>query len=283
MNKLLYLSDDDVQSQLAAKYDLLVNVGLETFQYAIIDNARAEVKVLAEFEIPNGSNSQDLIKAIEDLPEGSRQFKYSYNSVKLSFYTSQYTFIPSDLYLESNQQDYGKFLGLNSNSEILNSSIRSSQIEVVLAIDTEFSSDLKRIFNKPKIYNQAGPFLEGTIKCLKREDDLVCFIDVQSGNFQVALFKDFSLEFHNCFEYANADEFNYYLLNLIQSLEMEVKKLPVVLSGKVFKTDEIYLRIGKYFENICFNDSENLTKYSEKLEGVLPHTFLTLFSLNLCE
>ena len=283
MNKLLYLSDDEVQSQLATKYNLLVHIGLETFQYAIIDNTRDQVKVLAEFEIPKVTNTAELIKAIEELPESSRQFKFSFNSVKISFDTSNYTFIPADLYVEGNRQDYGKYLSLTGTREIFVNNISSAEIKNVVAIETELSDALHRIFQKPKIYNQAVPFLEGIQKTLSREDDLVCFIDIQPGHFQVGLLKDFKLEFYNSFEYANADEFNYYLLNIIESLAVQIEQTPIVLSGQISKTDEIYQRIEKYFDNIRFIDSEHLRKYSDKFENVPPHTFFSLISLDLCE
>ncbi|MEJ7693010.1 DUF3822 family protein [Daejeonella sp.] len=282
MNKLLYLSDDEVQSQLATKYNLLVHIGLETFRYAIIDTVHDQGKVLAEFEIPKVSNVAALIKAIEDLPESSRQFKFSFNNVKISFDTSNYTFIPSDLYDEENREEYGKYLGLTGSSELLVHSLPSAEIKNIVAIESELNKALNRIFHKPRIYNQAAPFLEGVQRSLKREEDAVCFIDVQLRHFQVALFKDFKLEFYNSFEYANADEFNYYLLNIIESLNINLEQTPITLSGQITKTDEVYQRIEKYFESIRFMDSDQLIKYSDKFEEVLPHTFFTLFSLDLC-
>jgi hypothetical protein len=283
MNKLLYLSDDEVQSQLATKYNLLVNIGLDTFQYAIIDHARDQIKVLAEFEIPEVNSIAGLIKAIEELPESGRQFKFSFNRVKISFDTSNYTFIPADLYVEENRQDYGKYLSLTGTKEILVNNIPSAEIKNVVAIETQLSDALHRIFQKPKIFNQATPFLEGIQKTLNREDDLVCFIDVHPRHFQVGLLKDFKLEFYNSFEYANADEFNYYLLKLIESLALQIEETPIMLSGKISKTDEIYQRIEKYFDSIRFIDSEHFRKYSDQFEEVLPHTFFTLISLDLCE
>ncbi len=282
MNKLLYLSDDEVQSQLATKYNLLVHIGSETFQYAIIDKAHNQVKVLAEFEMPKISRPAELIKAIESLPESSRQFKFSFNSVKISFDTPNYTFIPAELYLEENREDYGKYLNLTDSSELLVNSLPSAEIKNIVGIESEFNKALNRIFHRPRIYSQAAPFLEGVQKSLKREDDGVCFIDVQPGRFQVSFFKDFRLEFYNSFEFANADEFNYYLLSLIKSLNINTEQTPVTLSGKISKTDEVYQRIEKYFDSIRFMDSGHIVKFSDKFEGVQPPTFFTLFSLDLC-
>ena len=283
MDKLLYFSEDDIQSQLAAKYDLLVNISPETFQYAIIDSVLHECKTLVEFEIPPLTTTSDLIKAVENLPESHRQFRFAFNKVKIAFNSSNYTFIPESLYLEADQQDYGKYLDLTDASELLVNTISSADIKNVISIDSHLKTALENIFQKPRIYNQAVPFLEGVQKSLEREDELLFFIDVQPKHFQIAFFKDFRLEFYNTFEYANADEFNYFLLSVIQSLEIQLKHTRVIISGKISSSDEIYKRIEKYFDSIRFIDSNHLVKYSEKFIGVLPHTFSTLFNLGLCE
>lgn len=283
MNKLLYLSDDDIQSQLAAKYDLIVNISPETFQYAIIDSLLHECKTLAEFEIPPLSTSSDLIRAVENLPESHKQFKFAFNKVKIAFTTSDYTFIPESLYIEADQQDYGKYLDLTVDKELLVNTISSADIKNVISIGSHLKTALEGTFQKPKIYNQTAPFLEGVQKSLEREDELVFFIDVQPKHFQIALFKDFRLDFYNTFEYANADEFNYYVLSIIQSLEINLEDTRVILSGKITSSDEIYKRIEKYFDSIRFINSKHLVKYCEKFKEVLPHTFSTLFNLDLCE
>lgn len=283
MDKLLYFSEDDIQSQLAAKYDLLVNISPETFQYAIIDSVLHVCKTLVEFEIPPLSSTSDLIKAVENLPESHRQFRFAFNKVKIAFNSSNYTFIPESLYLEADQQDYGKYLDLTDASELLVNTISSADIKNVISIDSHLKTALENIFQKPRIYNQAVPFLEGVQKSLEREDELVFFIDVQPKHFQIAFFKDFRLEFYNTFEYANADEFNYFLLSVIQSLEIQLEHTQVIISGKISSSDEIYKRIEKYFDSIRFIDSNHLVKYSEKFKEVLPHTFSTLFNLDLCE
>lgn len=282
MNKLFYFSDEDVQSQLATKYNLLVHIGSQTFQYAVVDTVHEKIKILAEFEIPKGRNLNDLIQSVEELPESSRLFKFSFNAIKISFETSDYTFIPQELYQEDILEDYGKYLTQNGDNEILVISLKSAEIKNVVAIDSQFISSLNRIFYKPKIYNQSIPFIEGVQKLLKREDEEVLFVDVQPTSFQAAFYKDFKLEFYNSFEYENADEFNYYLLNLIKSQNIVLEKTPIILSGKVSSNDRLYQRIEKYFETIGFVEIDFLNKNTDGLENVDSHTFFTLFSLQLC-
>jgi hypothetical protein len=283
MKKLLYLSDDEVQSQQAAKCNLYVNIGLETFQYAVVDHVRDQLKVIAEYEIPQVKNQRDLIKAIENLPEAGKQFKYSFNKIKVSFDTFHYTFIPAELYLKEDEQHYGKFINPGADNDLLVNYIRSADIKNIVAIDPDLSVALNKIFHRPKIFNQATPFLEGIKKISGSNKISRLFIDVHQKHIQIAVFNNSKLAFYNIFDCLNADEFNYYLLSILDQLSVEAEQSDVILSGKISADDELHLRIAKYFKDIQFADSKILLKYPEKLEEVNSHTFFSLISLDVCE
>lgn len=283
MNKLLYLIDDDFQSQQAAKCDLLVHIGLETFQYAIIDNGREQLKALAEFEIPVVHSQIELLTAIENLPESSRQFKYSFNRIKISFDTFHYTFIPVDLYKEENEQEYAKFIGATFESDVMVNTIRSTNIKNVIAIDSQLKQVLNGIFQKPRIFNQATSFIEGIKKTHNKDQASSLFIDINTKHIQLAWLKNSELMFYNTFDCINADEFNYYLLSVLEQLDIDTEQTQVVLSGKVISKDDFHQRVEKYFNRIDFADARLLVKYPERYENISPQAYFSLISLNLCE
>ena len=283
MNKLFYLSDDEVQSQLAAKCNLLVHIGLETFQYAVIDAARDQIKVLAEFEIPELNGPSDLIKEIENLPESNKLFKYSFNKIKVSFDTFNYTFVPSELYIKEDEDLYGKFVKPLQDSVLLVNHIPSADIKNVGVIDSEMNAAINRIFYNPRIFNQASSFVEGIRKIAAQEKKSSLFIDVHGKHIQTGVLENSQLAFYNIFECINSDEFNYYLLSIIEQLSIEPEETKIILSGNVSEGDEIYQRVQKYFNIITFADTRHLVKYPEKFVLVPPHHYFSLFSLDLCE
>ncbi len=283
MNKLFYLSDDEVQSQLAAKCNLLVHIGLETFQYAVIDAVRDQIKVLAEFEMPAMNNLNERVKAIENLPESTKLFKYTFNKIKVSFDTFNYTFVPAELYHHDDEGEYGKFVSAGEHSKTLINHIRSVSIKNIGSIDYELNATINRTFHSPIIFNQASSFVEGIKKISGSTMEPCLFIDIQSRHIQAGVLKNSELAFYNIFECISADEFNYYLLSLIEELDMDAKQTQVFLSGNVSEGDEIYERLRKYFNYLNFADTRQLIRYGEKLEKVPPHTYFSLISLDLCE
>ncbi len=284
MIKLLHLVDNSLQSQTAAKCDLLIHIGTRKLQYAIIDKVRDELKALVEYELPEISNLASLMFAIEKLPETQREFKYPFSKIRISVDTYKFTFIPEELYDSEKEQDYAKFINPSVSDLILTNRIKSSKIRNIFAIDTNFNNALNHIFNKPRIYNQASSFIEGIKKTNPDRNADCLFIDFHKDHIQIASLKKSELVMYNMLECINPDEFNYYLLNSIDSLELDTNNTKVIVSGDVVSgDDEYYQRILKYFSTPVFADSRLIVKHPEIFNQVSPHTYFSLISLDECE
>ena len=283
MIKLLHLVDDEFQSQNAAKCDLLIHIGIESFQYAIIDKVRDELKALVEYELPNISNQGDLIQAIENLSECTKEFKYTFNKVKISIDSYQFTFIPDEFYQSGNDEEYAKFITSKQESVILCNPIPAAKIKNIIAIHSDLHLALNRIFHNPKIYGQASSFIQGILKSFKQNTEPSLYIDIHQKHVQFAYFKQSELSFYNIFDSVNTIEFNYFILNIIESLKVDLDHTSIILSGQVMEKDELYQRIEKYFKDIKFADSRLIIKHPELFDEVSSQTFFALLTLDQCE
>lgn len=283
MIKLLHLVDDEFQSQNAAKCDLLIHIGIESFQYAIIDKVRDELKALVEYQLPNISNQGDLIQAIENLSECNKEFKYSFSKIKISIDSYQFTFIPDEFYQTGNDEEYAKFITTNYQAVILCNPIPFAKIKNIIAIHSDLHLALNRIFQQPKIYGQASSFIQGILKTFKQNTEPSLYIDIHQKHIQFAYFKQSELSFYNIFDSINAIEFNYFILNIIESLKVDLDHTSIILSGQVMEKDELYQRIEKYFKDIKFADSRLIIKHPELFDEVSSQTFFALLTLDQCE
>lgn len=283
MIKLFHLFDDDFQSQNAAKCDLLIYLGFETFQYAIIDIVRDELKSLAEYQIPASLSPQELIQAIEKLPEYNREFKFPFHKISLSVDTFKYTLIPESLFNEESVAHYARFFQSRIPGEILQNSIKSERIKNIFSIGKELYTDLNRIFNKPVIYSQSCTFIEGIKKTYNNLVSGSLFIDIHKKHIQLALFNDSGLVFYNIFDCQNADELNYFILNTIETLKLNSDETSLILSGKINSEDEYFKRFEKYFSKISFADSRLIVNHSERFDEYSSHTYFSLICQEQCE
>lgn len=282
MNKLMHLIDDEFESQNAAKCDLLIHLGIESIQYAIIDKVRDELKALVEYELIGENSPKAMIAALNSLPECEKEFKYPFNKIKISFDSYHYTFIPQALFQEGNEHEYAKFIESTDENALISKTISAAKIQNISKINLELYQNLKNIFGETIVLNQANPFLQGFIKNYS-EKNTGLFIDVQKEHIQIAYLKEGKLFFYNILDCINADELNYYILNAIETLKIDVKACEILISGKISNGDESFKRLEKYFENIQFAQSELIVKHPEKFSTVPMHNYFTLIALDQCE
>lgn len=283
MIELFRLFDNDFQSQNAAKCDLLIHIGFETFQYAIVDIVRDELKSLAEYHFADSYHPKELIKAIEKLPENQREFKFPFNKVSISFDTFNFTLIPESLYEEDKLNNYASYFQSTIRGEVLNSTIKSEKIINACSIHKELHSFLIETFNKPRIYSQSASFIEGIKKTYKDLVQNALYLDVQEKHIQLAMFNQSGLSFYNIFDCQNPDELNYYLLHLINTLQILPGNYTITLSGKINPEDENYRRVQKYFKEIQWADCRLIVNHPQKFDQISSHTYFSLFCLEQCE
>ena len=283
MIKLFQLFDDDFQSQNAAKCDLLIHIGFETFQYAIVDIVRDELKSLTEYQIPASLDPKELIKAIEKLPENQREFKFPFNKVSIAVDTFNFTLIPEGLYEESKLDDYAGYFQSVIPGEIISSTIRSEKIINLCSIRKELHHFLNQTFNKPHICSQSVSFIEGIKKTYKDQILDALYLDVKERHIQIAVFNNSGLSFYNVFDCQNADELNYYILYLINTLQIQPEKFAITLSGKINAEDEYHKRVQKYFKEIKWTDSRLIVNHPQKFDQISSHTYFSLICLEQCE
>ena len=284
MIKLLHLVDDTLNYQTASNCDLLIHLGNGRFQYAVIDRDRDELKAIVDYQLAEIGNLHAMISEVEKLPECNREFKYPYHRIKLSFNSFKYTFIPEELFETDKQQEYSKFINPSASDLILMNKISATPIRNIFGVNSSLNNKLNKLFHKPRIYNQASAFIEGITKTCPDRNTNTLFIDFQANQIQIAYLKKTKLEFYNLFECLHADEFNYFLLNTIETLNLDLRLIKIILSGDMqAENDENYKRVAKYFETPIFADNRAIVSHLESFQNISFHTYFSLLSLNECE
>ena len=77
-------------------------------------------------------------------------------------------------------------------------------------------------------------------------------VQLHHGEAEFVFFRNGNLQFYNRFPKADADEFTYFLLNVLKTLEIDPHTVNVVVSGEIRTGDENHDRLTKYCRNTRF-------------------------------
>ncbi len=284
MNNTIRLIDEHFESQHSGKCDLLIQINAAYISYAIIDKGQDQLRVLCQTAL-NGKDAQlSALENIDNLLQTEPHLKYHFRKIKISLETFKFTFIPSELYTDSSLADYAKFIQPVNEADILLTDIKAAQSKNIIAVPAELQHKLRSCFHEVHLFSQADSFIEGA-KNIHNTSSLASqlFLNINETTFEAVLLQDAKFVFYNIFDYQNADEFNYFLLTIMQQLAIDRHKTRVTLAGDIIESDEIYKRIEKYFKDITFADSKLLARQSGLFKTIPSHLFFSLMSLGLCE
>ncbi|MFC4211157.1 DUF3822 family protein [Pedobacter lithocola] len=263
----LLLVNPNFKADASANCHLLLKITNDSFSYAVVDKGSEQINVIFDKQ-----GCEDLEHDLKVAFENDNLLSQKYEAVKAAVHTSKFTFIPDELFDADNLTVYSKFLG--SNGEI------HTKHNEELGFNTLFSID-KNIEDKLPLntifYPQSSPLL-ALFSHLSGE---ALLIDFTAASFNVLFVKDKKVNFQNHYQAENAEEFNYFLLLIIEQLGLN-ESTAVYLQGIINEDDDYYNTLLKYFNNLYFFLPAG-KQDNELLADMPKHYFSGLLALNLCE
>ena len=266
-NNSLLLVDPNFKADATDNCHLLLKITNDSFSYAVVNNDSEEINLI--FDKQGCTNLEQELKTAF---ETDQFLSGKYRTVKAAVHTSNFIFIPDEWFDSEKLSVYSKFLGTEKQLH--------TKPHAELGFHTVYSLN-EKIENKlPEntvIYPQSSPLLA----LYKHISGDGLMIDFTANSFNVLLIKGGKIHFQNHYESESPEEFNYFLLLIIEQLEL-FETTPVYLQGIINEDDEYYNTLLKYFNNLYFFLPAG-KKNSELLADMPKHYFSGLLALDLCE
>ncbi len=273
----IHLTDQNFNPKHSEKCDLLIRIYPKRLSYAVIDQSNDQLKVLFDFPGEGG------LKALKNSLAQDPVLKFKYHQVKVAVLTSKFTFIPTEIYSDTDLDSYALFAYPAIDSDVLVKEITAAKTKNISAVDKNLRKYLISNFTDPVIFNQASPLIESSLKFYHNTPNTSLILQINSNSFEVLVLKNNTLFYYNLFHTESMNEFNYFLLGVIKELQLKSTDTDVIISGEVDEGDGTYACTKKYFNTIIFADSGILVRQASIFRGVPAHQFFSLIGLNLCE
>jgi len=276
MNTSIQLIDPSFQTQHSGKCDLLLEILPSAIQFAVVDKGQDQLKVLYRIEDFSGDAEK-----FAELTELAPALQHHYRKVKVGIKSHKFTLIPEDLFDKSLLGEYAKFISNDEDDLILYNHIRAAKCMVVFTLPSKLVHLLRTQFHEPQFFHAAATNIEAGMKWAKVNDDILFMLHLTESQLECTCFKEGKLTFFNVFPARNADEFNYFLLNLINQLDFEMENTSWLRAGK---RDQAYLnRLKKYSQRTIHTEESAFVKIEPPFDQLALPPFFSLTALSLCE
>lgn len=259
-----------------------ISISLRPDGFSFVIQAVDTEKLLAVFHKNIDATIQNLqyILALQDF-FAHDLLQQTFQRVTIVYVSPKITIIPSALY---SPDTLSLFFQTNHvlvpNEVVLHYKLKQTEGYLVFSIpqpilDVCYSTFGKQVYIIP----QAAPFLESSSIQNKLLPQKQVYVSLENSFFDIAVLEGQKILLYNTFEYANNNDYIYFVMNVFEQLQLHPMEQKIVLSGIISKASH-------YYESTCMFIShvhivEPSQSHKDFLQYPFEHAAYPLFS-NLC-
>jgi hypothetical protein len=269
----ILLVDPEFDPSTAPDCNLLLKITSDSFSYAVIDKSSKQLKAVFDHQ-----ECEDVVTDLLAALKNDSYLRLPFGEIKVSVYTPNAIAVPDDLFDSEQLDNYANFFTETQSDILYTQPFARFGFTSVFNLEQFTEELLDTYLVNAARYEQNAPVL--ALGSPLAGISLV--LDFTVGSFNALLVNDEKLIFQNSFQMENPEEFNYYLLLLIQELQINTADTHVLISGIIHEEDGYYLCLQKYFSDIRFNLPPAGDIDHTILDDMPAHYYSSLLALDLC-
>ena len=263
------IQDPSFQTQHSGKCDLLIELLPQACRYAVLDIGQDQLKIVGEAADFAAFAKEDVLAS------------FYYRKVKLAVHTSKFTYIPEELFETAHLASYGKFIQANEDEDVLTQVIKAAKCVVVFAVEKTVLTEVHQGVHQPHFYHASSPLIEAACKFNKKEEGATISLNFNADSFDATYLKEDKFQFHNSFPARTPDEFNYFLLQLLDTLKLDTEQTEWIVSG--VEQNAWIERLSKYSTAQKKANKTAFIRVSDTFSSLASEQYYLLTALSLCE
>ena len=270
----ILLVDPDFDPANAANCILLVKITADSFSYAIIESDSRQLKAVYDHQ-----ECGDVATELSSRLNTDSYLSFPFKEVKASVYTEGTIAIPDELFDSENLNEYAKFFPAAGSNNLYTRSVDNFGFKSIFTLDELITESINSSLNNCALFDHHAPVLA----MVGDKSSNALILDFTAGSFNALYTNSGKLIFQKYFETDNSEEFNYYLLFIINQLKIISEETEVFISGIIHQDDAYYNCIAKYFKSIAFSAAPGMDAENKILDDMPAHYYSSLLALDLCE
>ncbi len=276
--------DKSFSESKTSGYQLFLQLDRSGLTYTIFDTQTSSFIGLESYLFNDVYNDYSLLNPVSEILESSSMLKKSYHKFVVSYVNNRSTLIPKPLFKPDELKNYHQFnFSKQEDDAFLTDYLLNLGAYNVYSVPNVLINVFNKIDNV--IFHHFSTALIESSLLYAKKNNAISLIDVHvlPLSFQIIAINNQSLELYNSFNYQTSEDFIYYLLFVLNQLNIKNTEATIRLIGAVDKNSAIYDMVNKYIQTINFTLTPNELKYSYVFEKITKHYYYSLFNQYLCE
>ncbi len=275
MQKLIQKNNKEISSKHKS---LSIQFSLDGFSFCIKDILTKQIVLLTEYAFDSTIETPNLLlEKIQHIFENDKALQDEFDKVIAIHQNQLVTQVPDVFFDEDNLKSYLDYnIKTFSSDYITFDDITPLKAKNVYIPYVNINNFLFQNFGEFEFKHHSTVLLEKLTKLHKNNFEDTMYVNVSYKNLDIIVFKKEQLTLCNSFQYNSKEDFLYYVLFVVEQLELETSLFQLFFTGNITKDFTTFTLIKEYVKNVNFLEPEY--DFLEKSEHFFPHSNYILLS-----
>jgi len=283
--------DETFNLQDTRNYGLAILFSEAGFSYCILDFKRNKY-LGVQHMIRHDANPQHTMPGaklpfddfLKNIMNAMPWLKNPFKSVKIGYEGRKCTLIPAQLFDATARDSYLKLSFPKIEEEqTFSDHLMPLDSHQVFAIPVSVLNAMRGHYPNIKIVHFSSILIESIwINYKNRINANKAFVHVREKLFDLMIFDGRQMSYFNTFPFQNAEDVAYYLIFVLEQLNLNPEHIPLVLLGNVEKGSGLCELLAKYVRHVEFGRRNEAFKYSYILNQMQPQSYYPLLNFYSC-
>lgn len=267
------------------KYRLSIQLSPDGFSFCIFNADSRKFLSIESVSFPSSKTASELGEYLKQYFSQNSWLKLDYMTSCILYESDKTTLIPSPLFDKSEKNSYSDFNFVsNEMHEILYDETSILDAYLLYSIPKEVLNTINELSPTNNIYSHASRLIEGLLISNKNlQNQIRAFVNVRNTHLDLIFMKSNKLLYFNTFQYQTKEDFIYYVIYVMEQLELNPEKVELKLSGYIDKNSTLFELLYKYIRNITFQKPSDSVNFSYVFSDIPLHYYYNLLNHGLCE
>lgn len=251
---------------------LSIQVSLSGLSFCILNQDSNTIELLRNFEYNKKLNPVDVVDKLQHHFNTLSDLNQPFQEVLVIHENELATIVPKALFNEDNSADYLKFNNkILSTDFIAHDAIDSHDSVNVYVPYVNINNFLYDKFGAFTYKHSASILIDKILNIEKHTETPKMYVNVALNHFEVVVVNGGQLLLYNSFEYQTKEDFIYYILFVVEQMNLNPEALELILLGAISLEDSLYNIAYKYIRYVSFGKRMDNFKFAEAEQSVSNH------------
>lgn len=230
---------------------LSIQVSLNGLSFCVADTVLQKVLFSDSIDFLEEKNPMLVLDELKILFQEHQLNNMEFDEVVVVHRNTLFGLVPKSLFNADHLFEYLKFNTKVLGTDVLSYDIvENHELINVYVPYMNINNYIYELFGEFTYMHNGTVLLQSLMNNQTQNQETICYVHVSKSQLDITVLDQRKLLLYNSFLYATKEDFAYYLLFVLEQLELDPKTAIVKLFGSIEEDDPIYQLCFSYIQNI---------------------------------